>query len=162
MKKLTILLVALLAMLLVACGSDEPETVAAPVEVISEVDTSAADDSDSAETESMDEMPMVDPLSVTGDIIQAGSSTVFPLAEAVAERFIDEGYGGNITIDSIGSGAGFSRFCEAGETDISNASRPIKDSEVESCGEIDRDTDRVPCRHRCARSRRQQRQRFPR
>ncbi|MEZ4613673.1 MAG: hypothetical protein R2838_26100 [Caldilineaceae bacterium] len=37
-------------------------------------------------------------------------STVFPLAEAVAEMFIDEGYAGNVTIDSIGSGAGFERF----------------------------------------------------
>jgi phosphate transport system substrate-binding protein len=57
----------------------------------------------------------------------------------MAERFLDEGYDGNITIDSIGSGAGFERFCVAGETDISNASRPIKDSEIESCQSIGRD-----------------------
>ncbi|MCO5198963.1 MAG: PstS family phosphate ABC transporter substrate-binding protein [Anaerolineae bacterium] len=143
MKKLTVLLVVLLAILLVACGSDEPETVEVPVEIgggaNSEADTVADDETDPGVTESMDEMPMVDPLNVTGDIIEAGSSTVFPLAEAVAERFIDEGYSGNITIDSIGSGAGFSRFCEAGETDIANASRPIRDSEVESCQAIDRD-----------------------
>ena len=56
----------------------------------------------------------------------------------MAERFYDEGYGGTVTIDSIGSGAGFSRFCEAGETDIANASRPIRDSEVESCATIGR------------------------
>jgi phosphate transport system substrate-binding protein len=136
MKKLIVLLVTLLTIFLVACGSSEPEASDAPAEVISEVDTTAPD---SAGSEAMlDELPLVDPLNVTGDIIQAGSSTVFPLAEAVAERFIDEGYGGNITIDSIGSGAGFSRFCEAGETDVSNASRPIKDSEVESCNAIDR------------------------
>ncbi|MCO5188567.1 MAG: PstS family phosphate ABC transporter substrate-binding protein [Anaerolineae bacterium] len=143
MKKLTVLLVVLLAILLVACGSDEPETVEVPVEIgggaNSEADTVADDETDPGVTESMDEMPMVDPLNVTGDIIEAGSSTVFPLAEAIAERFIDEGYSGNITIDSIGSGAGFSRFCEAGETDIANASRPIRDSEVESCQAIDRD-----------------------
>jgi phosphate binding protein len=84
-------------------------------------------------------LPEVDPLSVTGDIITAGSSTVFPLSERMAERFQDEGYGGNITIDSIGSGAGFERFCVAGETDISNASRGIKDSEVESCQAIGRE-----------------------
>jgi phosphate transport system substrate-binding protein len=64
---------------------------------------------------------------------------VFPLSEAMAERFQDEGYSGNITIDSIGSGAGFERFCVAGETDISNASRPIKDSEVASCRSIGRE-----------------------
>jgi phosphate transport system substrate-binding protein len=63
---------------------------------------------------------------------------VFPLAERMAERFRDEGYSGNITIDSIGSGAGFDRFCTAGETDISNASRPIKDKEVANCEKIGR------------------------
>jgi phosphate transport system substrate-binding protein len=84
-------------------------------------------------------LPDVNPLEVSGDIITAGSSTVFPLSERMAERFRDEGYSGNITIDSIGSGAGFERFCEEGETDISNASRGIKDSEVESCQEIGRE-----------------------
>jgi phosphate binding protein len=83
-------------------------------------------------------LPEVNPLDVKGDIITAGSSTVFPLSEAVAEKFREEGYGGNITIDSIGSGAGFERFCKAGETDISNASRPIKDSEKENCANIGR------------------------
>ena len=83
-------------------------------------------------------LPAVNPLEVTGDIISAGSSTVYPLSEAVAELFIDEGYGGNITIDSIGTGAGFERFCVAGETDLSNASRAIKDSEIESCAAIGR------------------------
>jgi len=84
-------------------------------------------------------LPEVNPLEVSGDIVSAGSSTVFPLAERMAERFQDEGYDGNITIDSIGSGAGFERFCEAGETDISNASRPIKDKERESCAAIGRE-----------------------
>ena len=83
------------------------------------------------------ELPMVDPLTVTGDIVTAGSSTVYPLSEAMAERFINEGYSGNITIDSIGSGAGFERFCSSGETDISNASRPIKESEI-ACAAIGR------------------------
>ena len=83
-------------------------------------------------------LPMVDPMAVTGDIIIAGSSTVYPLAERMAERFVDEGYDGSISISSIGSGAGFERFCVAGETDVSNASRPIKDSEVESCNAIER------------------------
>ena len=83
-------------------------------------------------------LPEVDPLKVTGDIVTAGSSTVFPLSERLAERFQDEGYSGSITIDSIGSGAGFERFCVQGETDISNASRGIKDSEIESCESIGR------------------------
>jgi phosphate transport system substrate-binding protein len=83
-------------------------------------------------------LPEVNPLELNGDIVTAGSSTVFPLAERMADRFESEGYAATITIDSIGSGAGFERFCVAGETDISNASRPIKDSEVESCAAIGR------------------------
>ncbi len=78
-------------------------------------------------------LPEVDPLSVVGDILTAGSSTVGPLSERMAEDFREEGYSGNITIDIIGTGAGFERFCVNGETDIANASRPIKDSEVEAC-----------------------------
>lgn len=81
---------------------------------------------------------MIDPASVSGNIVTAGSSTVYPLSERMAERFKDEGFSGNITIDSIGSGGGFERFCVAGETDIANASRAIKGSEVESCGKIGR------------------------
>ena len=84
------------------------------------------------------ELPIVDPAAVTDDIISAGSSTVYPLTEAMADRFEGEGYSGKITIDSIGTGAGFERFCEAGETDISNASRPIKDEEIANCHAIDR------------------------
>ena len=74
-----------------------------------------------------------------GNIVTAGSSTVFPLSERMVERFRDEGFPGNLTVDSIGSGAGFERFCTAGETDISNASRPIKSKEVDSCNSIGRD-----------------------
>ena len=84
-------------------------------------------------------LPMVDPLSVSGNIVSAGSSTVFPLSERMAARFKDEGYSGVISIDSIGSGAGFERFCVNGETDIANASRPIKTAEVESCRAIGRE-----------------------
>jgi phosphate binding protein len=84
-------------------------------------------------------LPEVNPLDVTGDIITAGSSTVFPLSEAVAEKFREEGYAGNITIDSIGTGAGFERFCKTGETDVANASRAIKDSEQENCQAIGRE-----------------------
>jgi phosphate transport system substrate-binding protein len=81
---------------------------------------------------------VVKPADVSGDVVSAGSSTVFPLAEVIAGLYEGEG-GGNITIDSIGSGAGFERFCEAGESDVSNASRAIKDSEVESCQAIGRE-----------------------
>ncbi len=80
-----------------------------------------------------DAMAMYAPDAVEGDVITAGSSTVFPLSERMAELFQQEGFAGNVTVDSIGSGAGFERFCKTGETDVANASRAIKDGEVESC-----------------------------
>jgi phosphate transport system substrate-binding protein len=83
-------------------------------------------------------LPDIDPASVSGNVVIAGSSTVYPLTERMAERFAEEGFGGQITVDSIGSGAGFERFCESGETDIANASRAIKESEIASCAEIGR------------------------
>ena len=118
------------AMVLAACGGSDVAD--------GPVDEPAAEGGTMAGPDLSDGLPDVNPLEVTGDIISAGSSTVFPLSEAMAERFRDEGYAYNITVDSIGSGAGFERFCVAGESDISNASRPIKDSEIESCGAIDR------------------------
>jgi len=78
-------------------------------------------------------LPAVDPTSVDGAIVTAGSSTVYPLSEAMVASFKDEGFPGDITVDSIGSGGGFERFCVTAETDIANASRAIKDEEVEAC-----------------------------
>lgn len=79
-------------------------------------------------------LPEVIPDDVYGDIGLAGSSTVFPITQAVSSDFAAEGYNGEITADSIGTGAGFERFCAAqGATDIANASRPIKNSEREAC-----------------------------
>ena len=83
-----------------------------------------------------DPMAMYAPDAVSGDIIAAGSSTVFPLAERMKQRFEEEGFAGNLTIDSVGSGAGIERFCVAGETDIANSSRAIRDTEIESCGQL--------------------------
>jgi phosphate transport system substrate-binding protein len=71
-----------------------------------------------------DSFPEVDALKVRGDVIVAGSSTVSPAAQYLAAHFTDEGYGGSISVESIGSGAGFSRFA-AGESDIATASAPI-------------------------------------
>ncbi|NCB01385.1 MAG: PstS family phosphate ABC transporter substrate-binding protein [Spirochaetia bacterium] len=90
------------------------------------------------EKEMVNGLPGVNPLKVTGNIVSAGSSTVFPLSERMAERFISEGYNGTITVDSIGSGAGFERFTVAGESDISNASRPIKQKEIDQAKSIGR------------------------
>lgn len=85
-------------------------------------------------------LPEVDPATVKGDIVTAGSSTVFPLTEAIAEQFTKDGYtGGKVTIDSIGTGAGIERFCVAAETDIANASRAMKDEEIKQCADKGRE-----------------------
>ena len=61
-----------------------------------------------------------------------GSSTVFPITEAMAEEFRATGNDVDIVVGVSGTGGGFQKFC-AGETVISDASRPIKDSEKELC-----------------------------
>jgi phosphate transport system substrate-binding protein len=61
-----------------------------------------------------------------------GSSTVFPITEAVAEEFQKANPGSKVTVGISGTGGGFKKFC-GGETDISDASRPIKPTEVELC-----------------------------
>lgn len=66
-----------------------------------------------------------------------GSSTVYPITEAVAEEFqIDKRGEVQVTVGISGTGGGFKKFCSQDasvRTDISNASRPIKDSEKEAC-----------------------------
>ncbi len=63
-----------------------------------------------------------------------GSSTVGPYVTAAAETFQRENEGVNVTVGISGTGGGFERFCR-GETDLSDASRPIKDEEAEVCAE---------------------------
>ncbi|HUP50977.1 MAG TPA: PstS family phosphate ABC transporter substrate-binding protein [Longimicrobiales bacterium] len=67
-----------------------------------------------------------------GSVVIDGSSTVFPVAEAVAEEFQIANQGVRITVGVSGTGGGFQRFC-GGETDVSNASRPIDDEERAAC-----------------------------
>jgi len=69
---------------------------------------------------------------VTGSIVVSGSSTVQPISEAVSEAFKEENPGFDYTVEGPGTGDGFKKFC-AGETDISDASRKIKDTEAATC-----------------------------
>jgi phosphate binding protein len=69
---------------------------------------------------------------VSGTVTVDGSSTVAPLSEAAADLFRDVEPGVNVTVATAGTGGGFQKFC-AGETDISDASRPIKDEEAAAC-----------------------------
>ncbi len=111
------LLLLSLALVALACGSDTPVSSSASSEK-NKPSTSGAVTAD-----------------LKGDITIDGSSTVFPVSEAVAEEFgnLTEGKV-RVTVGLSGSGGGFKKFCN-GETDISNASRPIKASEVAKCAE---------------------------
>ena len=137
-RKLQVVLAVLIGsvMVLSACApADMPQT---------KEETPAAEapvaEAPTAEAPMVEEgiLPAVDPAAFSGNVVTAGSSTVFPLAEVMAERFNEEGFAGEITIDSIGSGGGFERFCKTGETDVANASRAIKNSEVENCAALGR------------------------
>lgn len=126
-------LLLVLALLAAACGSDDGADTTTTTPGTSDTTTTTR-------TGSMSDLglPIIDPLDVpAGDIGIAGSSTVFPLSTAVLSKWIDEG-GPAYSIDSIGSGGGFERFCVEGASDISNASRPIRDSEINSCETIGR------------------------
>lgn len=71
---------------------------------------------------------------LAGDIIIDGSSTVEPLASAAAEAFNGVNADVNVDVRASGTGGGFEVFCK-GETDISNASRKIKDEEAKACAD---------------------------
>jgi len=68
---------------------------------------------------------------LSGRIQVDGSSTVAPLSTRAAERFQQENSGVQVTVGVSGTGGGFERFC-AGETDLSDASRPIEDDEQQA------------------------------
>jgi phosphate transport system substrate-binding protein len=69
---------------------------------------------------------------LSGTIKIDGSSTVAPLSEAAAEQFQADHPDVRVTVGTSGSGGGFEKFCN-GETDISDASRPIKQEEIDAC-----------------------------
>ncbi|MBC8173427.1 MAG: PstS family phosphate ABC transporter substrate-binding protein, partial [Chitinophagales bacterium] len=69
---------------------------------------------------------------ISGEVKLDGSSTVYPISEAVAEEFGMKNSKVRVTVGESGTGGGFKKFGR-GEIDICNASRPIKDSEKEDC-----------------------------
>ncbi len=69
---------------------------------------------------------------LAGDILVDGSSTVGPASEVAAELFMEVNPGVRVAVNTSGTGGGFEKFCN-GETDGSNASRPIKDEEAAIC-----------------------------
>ena len=72
---------------------------------------------------------------LTGTIVVSGSSTVLPISSLVAELFNEEvAPNVAITVNGPGTGDGFELFC-AGEADVSDASRPIEQEEIDACAE---------------------------
>jgi phosphate transport system substrate-binding protein len=71
-----------------------------------------------------------------GQITIDGSSTVYPITLAVAEEFNIDNPDAQVSVAFSGTGGGFKKFC-AGETQINNASRPIKQEEIDLCAETD-------------------------
>ena len=115
------LLVGILAVgIAAACGGEDPT----PTRAASSGATTATQTPATAT-----QAPAMEDLS--GEIEIDGSSTVFPVTAAVAEEFRKEHGGVQVNVGFSGTGGGFKRFA-AGETAISDASRPIKDSEKEA------------------------------
>jgi phosphate transport system substrate-binding protein len=71
---------------------------------------------------------------LSGEIRIDGSSTVAPLTETAAELFQEENPDTQVTVGTSGTSGGFEKFC-AGETDISDASRPIEPEEEKACAD---------------------------
>jgi phosphate transport system substrate-binding protein len=108
-------LVVLLALVAAGCGRERPSD-ASPTETLSEEEATGGFEEEA----------------LSGRVEADGSSTVAPLVSLAAERFRKQEPGVKVTVGVSGTGGGFERFC-AGETDVSNASRPIKDEEKDAC-----------------------------
>lgn len=80
------------------------------------------------------EQATTESVELSGDVVIDGSSTVYPISAAVAEEFGALYPDVRPSVGQSGTGGGFEKFC-AGETDISNASRPIKDEEAQLCAD---------------------------
>jgi phosphate transport system substrate-binding protein len=120
-----------LTLALAACGGDDDaddDAVDATDEVVEEATEEATD----AAEEATDGAEGGE--AVSGTIEIDGSSTVGPLTDAISEEFAAVQPDVTVNLGVSGTGGGFERFC-AGETDISNASRPIEDDEVAACEE---------------------------
>ena len=116
---------------LIACGSTA--TPSAPAPTAAPRVTAPTTSSAAGNAAAPNGLPEVDPATVTGAISIAGSSTVFPLTAAVVEEFQASGSSAQISVDSIGTSAGFQRFCGGTELDIVDASRAITAEEQARC-----------------------------
>lgn len=82
-------------------------------------------------TQAADKKPTASSLS--GSVVMDGSSTVFPISEAVGEEFQKKNAKVKVAVAVSGTGGGFKKFCK-GELDLTGASRPIESQEIDACG----------------------------
>jgi phosphate binding protein len=126
-------LIVLAAMLLLAaCGDDDDDDDEEPTATSSGSTEVTATEADGGEDEAT--ATSGDGGELSGRIDIDGSSTVFPVTQAMAEEFQLVNSGVQVPVGVSGTGGGFEKFC-AGETDISDASRPIKTEEAEICAD---------------------------
>lgn len=118
MKWRTAAVLASAALLTAACGSDPGQGAGEPPEIGATTQTEAGDGAAG---------------DLSGTIAIDGSSTVEPLTAAIAEEFRAEAPDVSVNVTASGTGGGFERFCGVGDTEISNASRPIKEEEAALC-----------------------------
>ena len=78
-------------------------------------------------------LPEIRPLEVEGDIELSSDSNINSLNKSVYKRFVKEGYSGVINFNEIDSNTAIKRFCEQGQFDIITVSRPMSDSEINTC-----------------------------
>lgn len=78
-------------------------------------------------------LPEVKPLELEGKLTISGSEVVLPITEAIAQRFIQNGYPSKIDLSGIDTQAGFKLFCEEKRVDIVNTVRPISSQESAAC-----------------------------
>jgi phosphate transport system substrate-binding protein len=107
---------AVATLMLAACGGENQNTTSQETETTPAASPAATGSSSN----------------LSGNVLGDGSSTVFPVSEAMAEEFQKKNPGVKVTVGVSGTGGGFKKFC-ANEIDFTGASRPIKPSEVELC-----------------------------
>ena len=137
LRRVSVLLALLLAITIVAaaCGDDDDDDAADAGDTTT---TAASDDSSTTAagdtTTPADGAEVSIPDGLEGEVVVSGSSTVEPISAAVGTAFQEAAPGVAVNVDGPGTGDGFARLC-AGEIDIADASRAIKDEEAAACAD---------------------------
>jgi phosphate transport system substrate-binding protein len=122
---ISLMIIAVMIFSLVGCG-EKTETAETTTEA-----TATTEEKVEAKEEVKEEVKEEPAEELSGEIRIDGSSTVFPITEAIAEEFLAIYPDVKVPVGVSGTGGGFKKFV-VGETDINDASRPIKDSEAEA------------------------------